>query len=166
MYNQEIRSEFDKAVQRALENRQVSCRKGCAACCQQLIYLSMTEAMDIAREHHAYLESVRPQLEEQASRLMRDANPGKYWGEKCIFLAGDGTCSIYDKRPLTCRAHYVSTPAEVCANPEGSPLKYDFTKLLQKATQLLFDSEPEPSSMLPMSLAFLLCLQALQSDSR
>lgn len=116
----------------------ISCRKGCGACCRQLVPISRTEGEALL----ALLETLpaprRAVLAERfgvASAKLADAglrdrllDPGRrtgltdrdlstaYFGQgiACPFLE-DESCSIHPDRPLVCREYLVTSPAELCA---------------------------------------------------
>ncbi|MDE1948749.1 MAG: YkgJ family cysteine cluster protein [Burkholderiales bacterium] len=121
----------------------VSCRAGCGACCSHLVAVSEIEARRIGEvvdglaeprrsEVLARFERARERLAE-AGLLDELERPQDWTGERyhrltgayfrlslpCPFLE-QGSCSIYEERPLTCREyHVVSDPAH-CALP-GHP---------------------------------------------
>lgn len=119
----------------------VSCKKGCSACCHQLIPVSETEARHLAK----LIELMQPERRE-AVRAKAAAGQAKLaelgqldalknpppWPDgtnyqplmdyvhakiACQFLDDDGSCSIYAERPLVCREFLVTSPAEDCSRP-------------------------------------------------
>ena len=137
----------DRVVQetaRAVEGlgHRISCRKGCGACCCNLVAISEVEArriaevvdempeprqslirqrFDLARQR---LESagLLPILERSAE--WTDAEYGNlvatYFRERlsCPFLEA-GSCSIYEDRPITCREYLVVSPPAYCAEDDS-----------------------------------------------
>ncbi|MDS4019731.1 MAG: YkgJ family cysteine cluster protein [Candidatus Competibacter sp.] len=118
----------------------VSCKKGCGACCRQLVPIAQIEARrlrDLVEEMpeprrstiRARFENARRRLEE-SNLLEKLREPGSlrdgevipfgmdYFHQRiaCPFLE-DESCSIYAERPLACREYLVVTPAEHCAEP-------------------------------------------------
>jgi len=99
----------------AKESREIDCEKGCSFCCHQPATGFPFEAIRIAQA-----------LREKLSREELDAQIGKmrarvagFEGRSirgninnktaCPLLGSDGSCSIYEHRPLTCRlAHSFS----------------------------------------------------------
>jgi Fe-S-cluster containining protein len=129
------------AEQRAEEGgQQVSCRKGCGACCRQLVPVSPAEAHALARLVTNLPEPRRSQVLARfasaverfgAAGLLealreRGAEPGaqlrrlglSYFHQRvaCPFLE-DESCSIHRDRPLACREYLVTSPATACADP-------------------------------------------------
>lgn len=74
----------------------VACGKGCSSCCHMNVGLTQPEAerigAAIGRKPVALASSVSHSLEQFA-------------GLPCPFLDRQGSCSIYEHRPLTCRKH-------------------------------------------------------------
>jgi Fe-S-cluster containining protein len=122
------------AVVEAAESGQaISCRKGCGACCRQLVPVSRTEgerllqlveAMPanrrqalLARFAAAEAAIGRAGLKERGERSDRELSVA-YFALRipCPFLE-DESCSIHPERPLVCREYLVTSPAELCAGP-------------------------------------------------
>jgi hypothetical protein len=74
------------------EGRRVSCAKGCASCCRQLIPISPVDTEAFRFYSLAYFRT----------------------GVPCPFLE-DESCSIYPDRPLVCREYVVTSPPALCA---------------------------------------------------
>jgi Fe-S-cluster containining protein len=121
--------------------RAVSCRKGCGACCRQLVPVSRTEARAIAALVEALPRDRRLAIRERfavAAARLREAglaetllDPARrttiadrtlsvgYFalGMSCPFLE-DESCSIHADRPLACREYLVTSPAANCSDAE------------------------------------------------
>jgi Fe-S-cluster containining protein len=118
----------------------ISCRKGCGACCRQLVPVAEGELRHLAEVVAAlpgerqrvvrerFLEALRRTDAAGLGQAMRsverlgledhDALLAAYldlW-IPCPFLE-DESCSIHAVRPLQCREHLVLTPAENCTRP-------------------------------------------------
>jgi Fe-S-cluster containining protein len=135
----------DLAVQIAVEDAErngaaVSCRKGCGACCRQLVPVSYLEARWIADYVKGLPEPRRStirarfkealQKAEDAGMLEKLCEPQAFdveevipfglsyfgLGIPCPFLEEE-SCSIHPDRPLICREFLVTSPAENCAQP-------------------------------------------------
>src|SRR5262245_36742724 len=122
------------AVVEAAETGQIiSCRKGCGACCRQLVPVSRTEGerllqvvdalpaerRDVLMKRFAAAEVAieTADLKERRGRSDRELSAA-YFALRlpCPFLE-DESCSIHPERPLVCREYLVTSPAELCAGP-------------------------------------------------
>jgi Fe-S-cluster containining protein len=118
----------------------ISCKKGCGACCRQLVPVSAAEAHQLRdlverlpeprrSEVRARFAAARRRLEETGV-LEHLERRGEWTGDEpervgleyfrlgiaCPFL-DDESCSIHPERPVSCREYLVTTPAECCAQP-------------------------------------------------
>lgn len=124
----------------------ISCRKGCGACCRQLVPVSEVEALHLARvlanlpdearaRVTARFEKAVAQLEQNGllASLTQLAGRSKeekrriglaYFNERiaCPFLE-DESCSIHPERPSACREYLVTSPAENCAHPTAETVE-------------------------------------------
>jgi hypothetical protein len=75
----------------------VACKRGCSHCCHIAVLVPKQEAEVIAHRVGRKPATVPPRMDAQHIE----------WGyhNPCPFLR-DGECSIYESRPLVCRAHY------------------------------------------------------------
>ena len=118
----------------------ISCRKGCGACCRQLVPISHTEGESLLAVIDALPDGRRTAVEARFAEAdaalaragLRDMllDPQKRAGKTdrelstayfalgipCPFLE-DESCSIHPDRPLVCREYLVTSPAERCAGP-------------------------------------------------
>ena len=111
----------------------ISCRKGCGACCRQLVPVSRSEGErllgvieGLPADRRAHLAErfaaaeaaiVAGGLAERGERTDRDLSAAYFaLGVPCPFLE-DESCSIHPERPLVCREYLVTSPAELCAGP-------------------------------------------------
>lgn len=111
----------------------ISCRKGCGACCRQLVPVSRSEGErllgvieGLPAERRAHLAErfaaaeaaiVAGGLAERGDRADRDLSAAYFaLGVPCPFLEEE-SCSIHPERPLVCREYLVTSPAELCAGP-------------------------------------------------
>ena len=120
-------------VEAAERGKAISCRKGCGACCRQLVPVSRTEgerllqlveAMPAERRTtlkarfaaaEAAIEAAG--LKNRQGRSDRELSTAYFaLGVPCPFLE-DESCSIHPDRPLVCREYLVTSPAELCAGP-------------------------------------------------
>ncbi len=120
-------------VEAAQAGKTVSCRKGCGACCRQLVPVSRTEGERLlqlidalpaerretllARFAAAETAIEGAGLKDRAGRTDRELSAA-YFALRlpCPFLE-DESCSIHPERPLVCREYLVTSPAELCSGP-------------------------------------------------
>ena len=117
----------------AEKGKDISCRKGCGACCRQLVPISRTEGEALqalieampaerrkaVRARFAAAEAAisAAGLTDQGGRSDREISVAYFGlGVPCPFLE-DESCSIHPDRPLVCREYLVTSPAELCAGP-------------------------------------------------
>jgi len=157
----------------------ISCRKGCGACCRQLVPVSPVEAQAIrrlvgslpearAREVRARFAAIERRLE-QANMVSPLSDPAarggttdrslsvRYFalGMPCPFLENE-SCSIHPQRPLACREYLVTSPAAHCSDPEQSGVvPVAIPKLSVAARGLDVDDQERDTSTrwVPLSLA-------------
>lgn len=120
-------------VTAAEAGKAISCRKGCGACCRQLVPISRTEAerlmvtvASLPAERRTALEArfaaagaalAAADLKERKGRSDRQLSTAYFaLGIPCPFLEEE-SCSIHPDRPLVCREYLVTSPAELCAGP-------------------------------------------------
>lgn len=111
----------------------VSCRKGCGACCRQLVPVSRSEGerlLDLVealpRERRGEIKRrfaaaeavlVPAGFADRAGKTDRALSTSYFaLGVPCPFLE-DESCSIHADRPLVCREYLVTSPPELCAGP-------------------------------------------------
>ncbi len=122
-----------EAAEKAETGRTVSCRKGCGACCRQLVPISRTEGEGLLDLIEAMPAARRGEIERRlaaAEAALREAGIAERGGRTdrqwsvayfaarvpCPFLE-DESCSIHADRPLVCREYLVTSPPELCAGP-------------------------------------------------
>ncbi len=129
-----------------IEEAEISCKKGCGACCRQYVPISPAEAR--------YLSSMIENMPDEKKRRMkwtfREAalrlqesgllHEAMYYSGKteeeslkmtsdyfklgiaCPFLE-DESCSIHQERPLICREYLVISPPSHCASLDKNHIK-------------------------------------------
>jgi len=117
--------ELHRLINRTMEQaapKNVSCQRGCAACCRYEVEITWDEA-EVLKE--AVLGGVAIDegrltalaARERKSPLWSDlANPEN----RCVFLGEDGACRVYEQRPAICRKHLVTSPPIACGTPGES----------------------------------------------
>ena len=120
-------------VAAAEAGKSISCRKGCGACCRQLVPVSRTEGERLLALIETMADERRERLRERfatAEAAIEDAGLADRAGRSdrelslayfalaipCPFLEEE-SCSIHPDRPLVCREYLVTSPAELCAGP-------------------------------------------------
>ena len=164
----------------ARQGRAISCRKGCGACCRHLVPLSPPEAWMMAdvvasmpeprrRAVYGRFEAAVRELEKHGfrERLMQGVETDEAVRElarayfalwlDCPFLEEE-SCSIHAVRPSICREYMVTTPAELCADPFGQPVRrisvsVRLSKALARLAAELLGGEPQLIP-LPLGLAW------------
>lgn len=133
----------DQAIQNERqEGREISCKRGCAACCRQLVPVSAPEAFRLA-DHVLALDDVTRDLflaridaaesavaaaglMEELEAIMNGGASGdvkalaaRYFERRidCPFLHEEA-CTLHAERPLVCRDYMVTSPADLCASPD------------------------------------------------
>lgn len=129
---------------------QVSCQKGCAACCRMLVPVSAPEAFALKAVVDALpaprrmalrekLNAARTRLDESGllARLRALAEACEPFSDEemeplnrdyyalrmaCPFLENE-MCSIYEDRPGACRELLVTTPANLCNDLINNPVR-------------------------------------------
>jgi Fe-S-cluster containining protein len=145
----------------------ISCRKGCGACCRQLVPVSRTEGEALlalveampkerrkavrARFAAAEAAIAKAGLAERGDRGDREISLAYFaLGMPCPFLE-DESCSIHPDRPLVCREYLVTSPAELCAGPaQEGVTPVPVPKLSLAARQLQDESE----TWFPLAMLF------------
>lgn len=155
----------------------ISCRKGCGACCRQLVPVSEIEALHLTRvladlpdearaRVTARFEAAVAQLERTGLLASLTQLAGRsreekrrvglaYFSERiaCPFLE-DESCSIHAERPSACREYLVTSPAANCVNP--TPETVETVRHSAKFSQILFTfregAGSAPLSAIPLVL--------------
>jgi Fe-S-cluster containining protein len=133
-----------KAVE--AEGKTISCKKGCGACCRQLVPISESEARhirDLVTEMPEPRRSaIRARFADARQRLQDTGlldklqQPDQFPDDQvrpmglayfaqhiaCPFLEEE-SCSIYADRPIACREYLVTSPAENCARPTAETVR-------------------------------------------
>ena len=111
----------------------ISCRKGCGACCRQLVPISRTEGERLLALVEAMPKERRGEIKRRfaaAEAVLLPAGFGERTGKTdrelstsyfplgvaCPFLEEE-SCSIHADRPMICREYLVTSPPERCRSP-------------------------------------------------
>ena len=137
---------------------EISCQKGCGACCRQPVPVAEIESYQLAELVENMPEPRRSEvkkkfdaafnhfgkigwfdrLSECAGKAQKDQEKVvmEYFheGVACPFLL-DESCSIHLDRPLACREYLVTSPSENCSNPTAKTV--DLIKIPVKPSKTL-----------------------------
>ncbi len=132
--------------QAGIEGFNVSCKKGCDACCRQMVPISPAEAYHLA----AVVESLAPEHQrrvmkrfDRAERLLAQSGLLARLGQRHTMTEGEQhqldidyfqaqipcpflerhACSIHSRRPLACREFLVTSPAIHCRHPTAERVR-------------------------------------------
>lgn len=99
----------------------ITCTKGCAACCEELLHVSELETRLIVEsltdpQKEELRQRVQQWLDQVGDRLDEREPDGleyRSWRIPCPLLK-NGLCSVHEKRPLKCRSHLTDGPRQAC----------------------------------------------------
>jgi len=97
------------------EAKDISCTKGCAECCKQIVAISGDEGrrlVQIAGANGICLDRAR--LERQSHYVEDTWRTQPVEDRACAFLGSDNLCRVYSERPLSCRKYFVISPPSLC----------------------------------------------------
>ena len=151
----------------AEKGNDISCRKGCGACCRQLVPISRTEGEALlalieamprdrrkavrARFAAAEAAIAKAGLADRGGRSDREMSVAYFaLGVACPFLEEE-SCSIHPDRPLVCREYLVTSPAELCAGPAQEGVTPVPVPKLSLAARRLQD---ESDTWFPLAMLF------------
>ena len=108
----EHRSVLERSSQAQAEKAKakLACKAGCTPCCFLRVKTSAPEVLTLAAQIASLPQKRRDTLERRVHRAAKQAKTlnNQAWntrGPGCPLLE-DGQCSVYDSRPLACRAHH------------------------------------------------------------
>ncbi|MDQ6788635.1 MAG: YkgJ family cysteine cluster protein [Acidobacteriota bacterium] len=159
------------------EGMEISCTKGCGACCRQMVPISEIEAhrlSNLVNEMPEPRKSIIIERFAQAKKRMAEAGlldelqnseqitkeefrdfGLKYFAQRvdCPFLE-DESCSIHPDRPIVCREYMVVSPAENCSRLNDEPIKVVKTAFeMSKAIKCFNESQSKSNGWIPLILA-------------
>jgi Fe-S-cluster containining protein len=156
----------------------ITCKKGCGACCRQLVPISATEARRLRNLVNELPEPRRSEIQarfryaqrrlQQAGLLTNLLDLGHetkeqrqalaldyfYQGIPCPFL-NEEACSIHPDRPLICREYLVTSVAAHCARPRPETVRRIAIPTQVSKALLRLESDPpgKTERMVPLVLA-------------
>jgi Fe-S-cluster containining protein len=184
-----LQSFTDSVVSIAIQDSEtrglaISCRKGCGACCRQVVPISELETHQIKAvldsipepRRSVVLARFRDGLERlQEAGLLeklrhkeglsgperRELALGYFGlGIACPFLE-DESCSIHPDRPVACREYLVTSPAAECAEPTSDTVKR--VPMPVKVSLAMFRSGQPASRREPHWVPLILALEWVDS---
>jgi len=111
---------------------EVSCKKGCSACCHLEVEITTYEAEILRGRISSGFKVDQARLQQQEARALQDPawrEGMKNLDNRCVFLNGEGACGIYEDRPVMCRRHSVTSPAKNCESIEAGVVIRYFPKV-------------------------------------
>lgn len=101
--------------------KKIFCKKGCSGCCSLAVHTTFPEARNIAESLPAqqteklegYIEALKGLVSDLVD-LKTYLKTHRQQIGPCPFLDDNGTCTIYDQRPLSCRSLLSTRPAGWC----------------------------------------------------
>lgn len=93
-----------------------ACRgRGCSHCCKQAVNITEREANRIGAYLHREPARLAVVVDPEQMMAKLEADVERYTAQPCPMLAADGSCTIYEVRPLACRlAHSLEETPEPC----------------------------------------------------
>jgi Fe-S-cluster containining protein len=95
---------------------EIRCGKGCSFCCHYHVDITDDEAdllIQFSKENNIKID--KPHLEKQKDKNVDNWDDLKYAERRCVFLNTDGSCRVYQRRPVSCRALQVITDPKLCS---------------------------------------------------
>jgi len=146
---------------------EVSCKAGCAACCRQVISISVPEAVNLMYKfgrdsiRMGNLNRLWPKIVGQVALLQKGKSLEELrdHGVECVFLRDDGSCLVYAFRPCICRVRLSFDDPNQCAIPGAEIRQLDVSSIGEKfgkverdvGKDLRLSTVPMP---LPVALTF------------
>lgn len=104
----------------------IRCARGCSHCCHGPVEIAAHEAellVDVVRASGRQLDEERLQRQSRyAVDTWREQAPND---RACVFLGGDGACTVYESRPGACRKLLVTSNPEFCDAEKNSTHRID-----------------------------------------
>lgn len=90
----------------------ISCSSGCSHCCYYHVDITAVEAKILSQY---VTEDMIPKLKAQAAKGNASWLTLEHSQRRCVFLADDNKCSVYNKRPISCRKYHVVSDPNLCS---------------------------------------------------
>ena len=94
---------------------EVKCRKGCNHCCRQHVDITHAEAklLHLAAGDIGYPID-RAKLQRQSQYDYKNWADQPAQDRSCVFLTPEGSCAVYEHRPMACRKYFVLSDPDLC----------------------------------------------------
>jgi Fe-S-cluster containining protein len=156
----------------AAEGRSISCRKGCDACCRQMVPISKSEAFHLAQTIDTLDPASRARIYQKfevaeakldalgllsrlnsrhtlTARQQQQLDIDYFAAQIPCPLLHKKSCSIHSSRPLACREYAVTSPRENCLLPTADRI----TQLPLSAKVSTAFRENDDDTWIPLTLA-------------
>lgn len=137
------------------EGEKISCKKGCANCCSINVDISKEEAILLLE--HSKEENIK--IDWKKLKTQKKYNHDTYFDleknlRKCVFLADDNTCKVYDYRPLSCRKFASLDNPEKCDLENGKQKVKRFVSVMAEIVACAAMTATEFNSMPSLLLKY------------
>lgn len=142
-----IYSALDAGIEKAKDAEDIrdelTCKRGCNACCRMNVDIFAIEAMYIMERYTEFVRSRLSEIKRQADMIQKfcekhgirslDMDPVKdtlladwWWSLRtaCPLMLENGECGVYEARPVPCRTHYVADDPAKCAIVPGVVIRH------------------------------------------
>lgn len=148
----DMQLEQDRSKNPGSEN--IRCGKGCSHCCREAVEIWPQEAVLLVERLRASgRELDRARLERQSRYTLDTWRQQPAADKACVFLGGDGACTVYEFRPNACRKLLVVTDPALCnaelSKPDSVGRWFSWeAELMESAALEVFGAALMPGSLL------------------
>tara|TARA_R110002072_G_scaffold534_6_gene3878 strand:+ start:57662 stop:58339 length:678 start_codon:yes stop_codon:yes gene_type:complete len=120
-FHDQIDEKIDEITSDEFVKNNISCKKGCSACCHSQVTITKDESIALARliEDGLEIDAEKLRLQSEAQDSASKFYQMDYQNRGCIFLDDDGSCRAYEDRPAVCRTNYVVSDPKLCSTKDG-----------------------------------------------
>lgn len=128
-----------------------SCKKGCGYCCHWKVDVTDEEASILSDLIETGTAKVNMERLEAQSKWTTESSIWKNPTDKskCIFLGKNGSCSIYENRPITCRKALVESNPIFCKTNDRNEISPLFIPELELLTSVIWSHTAGDVDILP-----------------
>lgn len=117
-----------------------SCSQGCAACCRQVIQVSVPEMANLMYQFgkdHFRMNALNhrwSRIVDQVALLQKGKSLDELreQGVRCVFLQDDDTCLVHAWRPCICRVRVSFDDPNQCAIPDAEIRRLDISTISER----------------------------------